>query len=240
MILLELMKEKRTGVIWLMLVSGILGAFYVILNFVIRGETLINMPAKPMDILLTQLYGMLMVLNTFSLVVAASIAYNMEFTGFAIKKMYVLPINMWKIFVSKFLIIITVFMISIITENIPLAWIGINKLGTGAFDADVFISYMLYTYISSLPVASFMLLISSLSENIWVTIGIGVGGFLSSMALVNINDSNLMMLHPFIIMFKPAVAMSADINVSVVCVAIIESVIFFGAGVFGSLIKKVE
>lgn len=240
MILLELMKEKRTGVIWVMLASGILGAFYVILNFVIRGETILNMPAEPMDILLTQLYGMLLVLNMFSLVVATSIAYNMEFAGFAIRKMYVLPISMWKIFVSKYLIIITIFMISVIGENIALAWIGINKLGTGAFDADVFISYMLYTYISSLPVASFMLLISSLSENIWVTIGIGVGGFLSSMALVNINDSNLMMLHPFIIMFKPAVAMSADINVSVVCVAIIESVIFFGAGVFGSLIKKVE
>ena len=66
MILLELMKEKRTGVIWVMLASGILGAFYVILNFVIRGETILNMPAEPMDILLTQLYGMLLVLNMFS------------------------------------------------------------------------------------------------------------------------------------------------------------------------------
>lgn len=129
-------------------------------------------------------------------------------------------------------------MISIIAENIALAWIGITKLSTGTFEADVFISFMLYSYVTSLPVASFMLLIASLFENIWVTIGIGVGGFLSGMALVNINDSNLMMIHPFIIMFKPAVAMSADINTDVVCAAIIELVIFFVVGVSGSLIKK--
>ena len=53
-------------------------------------------------------------------------------------------------------------------------------------------------------------------------------------------SSNLMMLHPFIIMFKPAVAMTADVDVSVLCAAIIESVLFFGAGVVGSLVKKVE
>lgn len=240
MISLELKKEKRTGLIAVMLVSGILGAVYVFVNFAVRGETLLNMSADPMDILLTQLYGMLMVLNMFSLVVATSIAYNMEFSGFAIKKMYVLPIKMWKIYVSKFLIIITVFFISIIFENAALAWIGISKLDTGTFKTEVFLTFMLYTYFTSLPVASFMLLISSLSENIWVTLGIGVGGFLSGMALVNINDSYLMMFHPFIIMFKPVVALNADINIVVICVAVIESIIFFSAGVFGSLVKKVE
>ena len=85
-----------------------------------------------------------------------------------------------------------------------------------------------------------MLFISSLSENIWVTIGIGVGGFLSGMALVNMSDSILMMIHPFIIMFRPAVAMSADINATVMCAAIIETFIFFIAGIFGSSKKKAE
>lgn len=240
MISLELKKEKRTGLIPVMLASGMLGSIYVIINFAVRGEALLNMPAEPMDILLTQLYGMLMVLNMFSLVVATSIAYSMEFTGFAIKKMYVLPISLWKIYVSKFLVIITGFLISIIFENVGLAWIGISKLDIGIFRSDVFVLFILYSYLTSLPVASFMLLVSSVSENIWVTIGIGVAGFLSGMALVNISDSHLMMLHPFIIMFKPAVAMSANIDVGVMCAAIIETFIFFAIGIVGSFIKRVE
>ena len=34
-----------------------------------------------MDVLLTQLYGMIMVLNMFGIVVAACMVYNMEFKG---------------------------------------------------------------------------------------------------------------------------------------------------------------
>ena len=73
-----------------------------------------------------------------------------------------------------------------------------------------------------------------------MTIGIGVGGFLSGMALVNMNDSILMMLHPFIVMFKPAVAMSANINWTVMGVAIAETIVFFIVGIIGSSVKKAE
>ncbi|MBP5299703.1 MAG: ABC transporter permease [Lachnospiraceae bacterium] len=240
MISLELKKEKRTGLTTVLLVSVILGAAYVLVNFAIRGDSLLSMPADPMDILLTQLYGIMMVLNMFAIVVAASIAYNMEYSGSAVKKMYVLPISMKKIYSSKFLIILTAFLISVAFEGVAFAWIGTNKLGAGVFRTDVFLLFMLYTYITSLPVASFMLFISSLSENIWVTIGIGVGGFLSGMALVNMNDSILMMLHPFIVMFKPAVAMSANINWTVMGVAIAETIVFFIVGIIGSSVKKAE
>lgn len=240
MISLELKKEKRTGLTAVLLISGILGATYVLVNFAIRGDSLLSMPANPMDILLTQLYGIVMVINMFAIVVATSIAYNMEYAGAAVKKMYVLPISMKKIYSSKFLITLTAFLVSVAFEGLALTWIGMDKLGAGVFRADVFLLFMLYTYITSLPVASFMLFISSLSENIWVTIGIGVGGFLSGMALVNMSDSILMMLHPFIIMFKPAVAMSTEINWTVVYMAVVETILFFAAGVFGSSKKKAE
>ena len=35
-----------------------------------RKDTLLNLPLAPMDVLLTQLYGMIMVLNLFGIVVA--------------------------------------------------------------------------------------------------------------------------------------------------------------------------
>lgn len=62
---IELRKEKRTGVIPVLLAVGVLGAAYAFVNFIMRKDTLLNLPLAPMDVLLTQLYGMIMVLNLF-------------------------------------------------------------------------------------------------------------------------------------------------------------------------------
>ncbi len=239
MIALELKKEKRTGLITILFVTGILGALYVLLNYKIRGNTLLNMPLDPMDVLLTQLYGMIMVLNMFAIVIATSIAYNMEFSGFAIKKMYVLPISMWKIYVSKFLIIISAFLVAVVIQNTALLWIGVNKLEANSFDNGVFFMFVLYSYITSLPVVSFMLMISSVFENLWVTIGIGVAGFLSAVALQS-ESLNFLMIHPFIVMFKPAVAMTAKMDVDVALLAVIETMVFFSIGIVISGNKKID
>ena len=75
----ELRKERRTGVIPVLLAVGILGAAYAFVNFIVRKETLLALPLPPMDVLLTQLYGMIMVLNMFGIIVAACMIYNMEF-----------------------------------------------------------------------------------------------------------------------------------------------------------------
>lgn len=76
---IELRKGKRTGVIPVLLAVGVLGAAYAFVNFIVRKDTLLNLPLAPMDVLLTQLYGMIMVLNLFGIVVAACMIYNMEF-----------------------------------------------------------------------------------------------------------------------------------------------------------------
>ena len=92
-LMIELRKEKRTGVIPALPAVGILGAAYAFVNFLVRKDTLLNLPLAPMDVLLTQLYGMIMILNLFGIVVAACMVYNMEFKGGAIKKMYMLPMS---------------------------------------------------------------------------------------------------------------------------------------------------
>ena len=81
---IELRKEKRTGVIPVLLAVGVLGAAYAFVNFIVRKDTLLNLPLAPMDVLLTQLYGMIMVLNLFGIVVATCMIYNMEFKGSAV------------------------------------------------------------------------------------------------------------------------------------------------------------
>ena len=57
-LVIELRKEKRTGVIPVLLAVGILGAAYAFVNFIVRKDTLLNLPLAPMDVLLTQLYEM--------------------------------------------------------------------------------------------------------------------------------------------------------------------------------------
>ena len=80
-----------------------------------------------------------------------------------------------------------------------------------------------------MPVLSFMVLVSSRAINMWMTLGIGVAGFLSGMALVNLG-SGLLLVHPFVIMLKPAVAMSAQPDIIVAIAAAIETLLFLGAG----------
>ena len=228
---IELRKEKRTGVIPVLLAVGILGAAYAFLNFIVRKDALLNLPLAPMDVLLTQLYGMIMILNMFGIVVAACMVYNMEFKGNAVKKMYMLPISVPGMYFCKFLILSVMFLVAVAFQNMALMRIGMTDLPQGAFEMGTLIKFAGYSFITSMPVLSFMVLISSRSPNMWVPLGVGVAGFLSGMALAN-SSLNLLMLHPFVIMLKPAVAMSAQPDLSVIIAAFIETLFFLGIGLW--------
>ena len=230
-LIIELRKEKRTGVIPVLLAVGILGAAYAFLNFIVRKDTLLGLPLSPMDVLLTQLYGMIMVLNMFGIVVAACMVYNMEFKGNAVKKMYMLPISVSGMYLCKFLILSAMFLVAVVLQNLALMQIGMRDLPQGAFEIGTLVRFAGYSFLTSMPVLAFMVLVSSRSINMWTPLGVGVAGFLSGMALVN-SGSSLLLAHPFVIMLKPAVAMSAQTDITVTKVAVIETLIFLGAGLW--------
>ncbi len=165
---IELRKEKRTGVIPLMLAVGILGAAYAFVNFIVRKNTLLNLPLAPMDVLLTQLYGMIMVLNMFGIIVAACIIYNMEFKGSAVKKMYMLPMSVPLMYFCKFLILTVMLFIAIAFQNLALTKIGLTDLPQGAFKFETLLSFAGYSFITSMPVLSFMVFIASRFENMYI------------------------------------------------------------------------
>lgn len=228
-LLIELRKEKRTGVSLVLIAVGIFGALYAFVNFIVRKEALLNLPLPPMDVLLTQLYGVIMVLNLFGIVVASCIIYSIEFKGNAGKKMHLLPISVSKMYLSKFIILTVTLFMAIAIQNIALMKIGITELPTGTFETGMLISFTLYSFITSMPVLACMLLIASRFENIWVPLGIGVAGFLSAMALSTVK-TELFLIHPFVVMFRPAVAMNAEPNPMIVVVSIVETILFFAAG----------
>ena len=236
---IELRKEKRTGVIPVLLAVGVLGAAYAFVNFLVRKDTLLNLPLAPMDVLLTQLYGMIMVLNLFGIVVAACMIYNMEFKGSAVKKMYMLPISVPAMYLCKFLILTVLFLIAIVLQNLALARIGMTDLPDGTFEMGTLMRFAGYSFITSMPVLSCMLLIASLFENMWVPLGIGVAGFLSGMALAN-SDLSLLLAHPFVIILKPAVAMRAQPDPTVTLAALVETLLFLAIGLWLAKFRRFE
>lgn len=228
---IELRKEKRTGIISVLLAVGVLGAAYAFVNFIVRKDTLLNLPLSPMDVLLTQLYGMILVLNMFGIVVASCMAYNMEFKGNAVKKMYMLPVSVPGMYLCKFLILTFMLLAAIVLQNLALARIGMTDLPQGSFEMMAVIRFAAYSFLTSMPVLSFMLLVSSRFENMWIPLGIGVAGFLSGMALAN-SDMDILLADPFVVMLKPAVAMSAQPDGTVILVSLMETFLFLAVGLW--------
>lgn len=239
MLFLELKKEKRTGVFSVMVTVGILGAGYEFADFAVRGETFLHLSLAPMEMLLTQLYGMVMVLNLFGIVVAACLSYYVEWKENGIKKMYLLPLNLSSMYVCKFLVIMMELLGTVFLENLSLTKIGCSVFLPNTFEAGTQIRFAGYSFLTSLPVLSFMVLIASRFENIWIPLGVGVAGFLSGMALAHIK-SMFFLIHPFILMLKPALAMDTRLEGEVVYAALAETLLFLLAGAWMAKHKGYE
>lgn len=228
---IELRKEKRTGVLPVLPAVGLLGAAYASASFLVRKEALLALPLDPMDVLLTQLYGMIMILNLFGIVVAACMAFHLEFQGGAIKKMYLLPISVPGMYLCKFLILTVMLLLAVALENLALMGIGRSVLPAGAFAPGTLLRFAAYSFLTSMPVLSFLLLAASRFENMWIPLGVGVAGFLSGMALAP-SGAAVLMVHPFVVMFRPAVAMRAQWDGQVMRFALAETLLFLGLGLW--------
>ena len=236
---IELRKERRSGVLPVFPAVGVLGAAYAFVNFLVRKDALMDLPLAPMDVLLTQLYGMMMVLNLFGIVVAACLVFHLEFAGGAVRKMVLLPMSIPAMYLCKFLILTALFLTATALQNAALAWIGMTDLPDGTFEMGKLTRFAGYAFLTSMPVLSFMLLVASRFENLWVPLGIGVAGFLSGMALAH-SGLTLLLAHPFVVMLKPAVAMSARPDPAVALAALAETLLFLAAGLWMAKHRRYE
>lgn len=234
---IELRKEKRTGIGLVLIAAGISGALYAFANYAVRKEALLNIPLPAMDLLLTQLYGMIMIMNLFGIIVAACAAYDIEFCGNAAQKMYTLPVSGAKIYFSKFMILTFTLFLAVALQNGALWQIGKTTLPAGAFERNTLLWFALYSFVTALPVLAFMLLVASRFSKIWVPLGIGVAGFLSGMVLATVK-TKILLPHPFVVMLQPAVAMSAQPDPAVMAAAAAQTLLLLIAGLW--LSKKLR
>lgn len=226
---LELRKSRRTGVYVILPLVGILGALYAFLNFALRRDALLALPLPPMTILLTQLYGMIMVLNLFAVTAAACLSYHHEFLGNGLKKMAGLPVSLTGIFLTKFIFLSAGLALCILIENAALALIGTHVLPPGTFKLEVLIQFSVTSYLTTLPLLAFMLTVSSRFETVWMPLGIGVVGFLSGMTMA-MAKSALLTLNPFVLIMRPAMGTDLLQDPLLITTAAAETIIFFGAG----------
>ena len=124
-------------------------------------------------------------------------------------------------------------------QYLALAKIGMTDLPEGTFELGTLLSFAGYSFTTSMPVLAFMLFISSRFENMWIPLGIGVAGFLSGMALAN-SSLSLLLVHPFVVMLKPAVAMSAQPDRTVILVSLIATLLFLTIGLWMAKNKRYE
>ena len=150
-----------------------------------------------------------------------------------------LPVSVPTMYLCKFLLLTVMFLLAIVLQNLTLARIGMADLPDGTFKLSALLCFAGYSFITSMPVLSFMLLVSSRFENMWVPLGIGIAGFLSGMALAN-SDLTLLLLHPFVVILKPAVAMSAQPDPTVTLVALAETLFFLAMGLWLAKYRRYE
>lgn len=237
-LVVELKKQKRTGIMFIMLIVGLLGAAFVLFNFKLRKGVMLQSGLDPLDALFSYTYGVLGMLNLIAIVVTACMLYYIEYEGNAIKKMYMLPIDISKMYVNKFILLVIYLFVAIFIQYIAMIKVGVNSL-PGDYSVKQLIVLMLYTYITSLPVASFMLFIVSRLQSIWVSLGIGVVGFILGNLTIT-HKSKLLWVIPFDTIFRACGNRSAEVNGTLVCISIVVTLLFLVLGMYISKKKNYE
>ena len=228
---IEIKKLRRAGVLNTLIFAGIAGAIYAVLNWSIRKDFLLAADTNPMTALLTQLYGVLCLINVFAVIVSASNIYSIEYINNGLRKMKTLPIKSGNLFIQKLIILVIVLALTYCIEFISLAILGEKHLPHGTFDAFVLIQFAFYTFLIILPCLVFMLIVSMLSPNMWITVGIGIVGLFSGMASIGI-DNIVSSLNPFVLLLKPAMSLTTEIDSFILIISIIEIIVFLLIGIF--------
>lgn len=233
MVSLEWSKEKRTGAFACLVAAGVLGGLYALANFAWRKDSLLGLSMGYMDILLTQMYGMMALFNAFGIIVSSCLVYHLEFQEHGLDKMRALSLSMGQVYCSKFFLLTLALFCAIALESLALLWIGLFDLPAGSFELGRWFSFSLYTFWIALPTLAFMVWMASLFETLWLPLGIGVAGFFGAMALAS-SQNALWLFNPFLVLLKPAMEMQGQVSWNLCLVALLETILFFVLGLLSS------
>lgn len=218
---LEFKKIKRTGLSITFISGGLLAAAIPILRLVLQKEkSLANV--EPIGKLLTDNWLMMGLLNSFLIITGACLLYSIEYSDHGLEKLKTLPIKESSLFFNKIFLLMFFSLIMLFLEMIAMIvatqqWSDFYE----GFGIELMKNFGFF-FLMLLPTVFLALIISSLFENIWISLGINVTAvFLATM----IYQKNFWLsLFPFAFSFQILEETNQDMYR--IAAAIVEIVIF--------------
>lgn len=170
---LESRKMKRTGFYPAMFIGGMVSGFFPIINMLFRGELYTSRPGDPLTILLSANWQMMGMLNLCMIVVGACVLYHIEYAQRAIYKMESLPYSMMKMFMTKVLLL---FMAAVVMVGLEMGALAFCATQWFVAEEGFWKELLLcggYECVMLIPSIVLMTWISSMSKNVWISLGIG-------------------------------------------------------------------
>ncbi len=198
--LLECKKVKRTGLVPGFFLGGIWAAAFPVVNIAVRTETFVSKPGTPVEILLGENWQMMAMLNILFVVVGSCLMYHEEFSGNAMQKMNTLPIRGNALFRGKSVLLCLLCAVLLVIEGGAVVFCTVRWFSLGeAFWLSLGKS-LGYSFFLSLPCILLSLLISSMCQNMWISLGIGVICIFTATILPA--DNFLLSLFPYSLPFR--------------------------------------
>lgn len=222
----ELQKLKRTGLLPFTVVCALLGAAVPLINMAVRSEVFLSQSGSPVDILLTANSQMMSMLNVLAVVIISCILYHIEFSGGAILKLRTLPTSEIKIYLSKLAVLTICVVFVLLLETAGLA-ACVKGYFSDCLSAPELLKSFLFSAVLLLPSFALMLAVSSLCENLWVSLGIGV--IFVFTAIVLPHSGFVWSLFPFSLPFETIVSKDLTAILKYAAAAAAETVVFLCA-----------
>ncbi len=188
----ELYKYRRTFVLWLLILAP---AFVPVINYIIlfkKGDQIIQEGQNAWEVLLGNTIQPGNFLFPFFVMVIALFVNSIEHNSNTWKLIYTQPISRLATFLSKMKVFILMVLLSLMLFaffsllvgyllNVTSPELGFDQ----AFDKSLIFQACFKIFLASLGYASLQFALSQKSKNMMLSLGIGIGGVISIMILMN-------------------------------------------------------
>ena len=173
-LLLEIKKLKRTGCLPAFLGGAVLAAAFPLLNMLVRSETFTALPGEPFRILTDANWQMMAMLNILTIICGACMIYHTEYANNGAQKMAVLPVRTYQIFWGKFAVTVLALSGMLLFEIAALELCAMHWFPDYHLQLTALAKNLCFSLIAALPTIILMMLIASVCQNMWISLGIGV------------------------------------------------------------------
>lgn len=232
---LELKKVKRTGFIPTFIAGGLLAAAVPVVNMAARSQIYVGLKNSPIQILMDANWQMMAMFNVLLLVAGACLLYHTEYADNAIQKMRMLPIKEQDLFFGKTVLIVFMAIVVLALEAAGITFCSFYWFELSENFALELLKNFGYAFALMLPSALLSLLIASLCQNMWVSLGIGV--ICVFVATIFSDNNFIFSIFPFSLPFQTFFGTDGDVIRNMLTASVVETVI---VAVAQGLILKVR